>query len=464
MTDGAAGAAATCVVTDKWTGETLAEYSVPGAARLGEILAKAEAASAVPWHPLERAAALRRTVEVLDGRRDELASTMRRETGFTQRDVADEIARACVTLLLCAEEATRLDGEVVPVAASESLSQSLALTIRVPIGVVLAMTPFNAPLNGPSHKVGPALAGGNAVVLKPSELTPMTAMMLAEVFAEAGVPPDRVQVVVGPGDVVGMPLLRDERVAFTTFTGSTKVGEIVKAATGVRPCTLELGNVSATIVCEDADLDLAIPAIVRGSFRKAGQVCTSIQRLFVRDSIYAEVVERLVESVQALRVGDPSLPDTDVGPVISGEAAERLERLIASSVADGATVAVGGTRSGSVVYPAVITDVGETASLAREEAFGPLLAVFPYSDFDDAVAGVNATRYGLQAGVFTRSIETALSAAYRLEVGGVIINGTSSTRADGMPFGGQKSSGFGKEGPRRAIREMTVERLLLFMR
>jgi succinate-semialdehyde dehydrogenase/glutarate-semialdehyde dehydrogenase len=350
---------------------------------------------------------------------------------------------------------------VVPLDASPGFERRIAFTIRAPVGIVLAITPFNAPLNTVCHKIGPALAAGNAVVLKPAELTPLTAEALAQALRDAGLPDAYLHVLHGSGSEVGLRLLRDSRIGFTTFTGSTEVGAIVKRETGIRPVSLELGSVSVTIVCEDANLEQVVADVAKAGFRKAGQVCTSVQTLYVHASIERKLVERLVEQVSLLKSGNPAEVTTEVGPLISEASAVRAERLVDEARQSGARALVGGSRTGSHFIPTVLHRVDQQMGVAHEEIFAPVVGVLPFKQLDDVIAAANANSYGLQAGVYTSSISTVLRVARELEVGGVIINGTSSTRADGMPYGGTKNSGFGKEGPRYAIREMTVERLVM---
>lgn len=449
------------IVRDKWSGEVIGELPRAGEREIEQALQAAEQARRRPWPARERAAVLQRAVALLEERRTAVLETMRRETGFSRKDVEQEFARAVVTLTLCAQEALRLGGEVVPLDASPGFEQRLALTIRVPVGIVLAITPFNAPLNTVCHKIGPALAAGNAVILKPAELTPLTAALLAQILDEAGLPEGRLQVLYGSGSEVGLRLLRDPRIGFTTFTGSTEVGAIVKRETGLRPVSLELGSVSATIICADADLERAARDVAHAGYRKAGQVCTSVQSLFVHTSVEREFVERLSAQVAALKSGDPADPATEVGPLISESAAARACALVEEALQSGARVLVGGSCTGTLFQPTLLHEVAPPMRITREEIFAPVVSIVRFERLDEAIEAANASRYGLQAGVYTSSLATALELARRLEVGGVIINGTSSTRADGMPYGGMKDSGFGKEGPAYAIREMTVERLVM---
>jgi succinate-semialdehyde dehydrogenase/glutarate-semialdehyde dehydrogenase len=449
------------IVRDKWTGEIIGELPRATEQTIETAIVKADQARKSKWAPRDRAKVLNRAVEILQERKQAIYETMRRETGFTIRDVETEFARSLVTLSLCAQEATRLDGEVVPLDASPGFEKRIAFTIRVPIGIVLAITPFNAPLNTVCHKIGPALAAGNAVVLKPAELTPLTAEALAGALRDAGLPDAYLHVLHGSGSEVGLRLLRDARIGFTTFTGSTEVGAIVKRETGIRPVSLELGSVSATIVCEDADLDKVVADVANTGFRKAGQVCTSVQSLYVHASIEQKFVERLAQRVHLLKSGDPAEPATEVGPLISEPSATRAAGLMNEALQSGARALVGGSCSGSHFIPTVLHRVAQQMRIAREEIFAPVVGVLPFKHLDDAISAANSSAYGLQAGVYTFSISTALRVARELEVSGVIINGTSSTRADGMPYGGTKNSGFGKEGPHYAMREMTIERLVM---
>jgi succinate-semialdehyde dehydrogenase/glutarate-semialdehyde dehydrogenase len=326
--------------------------------------------------------------------------------------------------------------------------------------VVCAITPFNSPLNTVTHKVAPALAAGNAVVLKPASYTPMTAVVLCAILIEAGLPPGYINLVCGSGGDVGNWLLEEQDIRFYTFTGSTDVGKIIQRAAGLRRTQLELGAISATIVCEDADLERAVPKCVSASFRKAGQVCTSVQRLYVHEPILDRFIEDLVTQTEAAGVGDPRAPDTLVGPMIDIREAERAESWVNEAVEQGATIVTGGKREGALFYPTIIKDARAEMRVMCREIFAPVITVVPFRSLDEAIGHVNATPYGLAAGLFTTNINTAMQAAKRLEVGTVHVNETSSNRVDLMPYGGTKESGFGREGPKYAIQEMTEERLV----
>ncbi|HLZ62444.1 MAG TPA: aldehyde dehydrogenase family protein [Ktedonosporobacter sp.] len=448
-------------VRDKWSGEIIAELPRATEQDIEKAVAEADRARKRPWPAHERARVLLRAVELLQERKQAISEVMRRETGFTIKDVENEFARALVTMTLCSQEATRLGGEVVPLDANPGFEQRLAFTIHVPIGIVLAITPFNAPLNTVCHKIGPALAAGNAVILKPAELTPLTARALVQVLYDAGMPEGYLHILYGSGSEVGLRLLRDARIGFTTFTGSTEVGAIVKRETGVSPVSLELGSASVTIVCQDADLDRVARDVASAGFRKAGQVCTSVQLLYAHSSIAHDLVERAVARVQGLKSGDPADAATDVGPLISEYAAAHADALVADALQAGASAQVGGIRAGTHFQPTVLSGVGRHMRIAHEEIFAPVVGVLPFDNLDEAIAIANSSSYGLQAGVYTSSIATIMRVMKELEVGGIIINGTSSTRADGMPYGGMKESGFGKEGPHYAIQEMSIARLVM---
>lgn len=448
-------------VLDKYTSAVIAEVGEASAAQVKEAVSVARAAAdrEVP-DPTARARVLRRAAELLESRRAAIAALLTAEAGFTSPDAHNEIDRAIITLGLSAEAGLRLLGDLVPFAASPGAHRRLGFTQRFPVGVVCAITPFNSPLNTVLHKVGPAYAGGNAVILKPSALTPLTAAALAEILLEAGMPPEFLALLHGDGDTVGSALLAEEEIDFYTFTGSTRVGRIILSAAGLRRTQMELGSIASTIVCADADIDKAIPKIINAGFRKAGQVCTSVQRLYVAESVQDEVLEKLCKAAKALVAGDPRAKGTTVGPLISRQAAERTEEWIDTAVAQGATLQCGGTRHGSVVTPTVLTGVAETSNAWCQEAFAPIMSLRPFATLDEAVAGANSTPYGLSAGVFTQDIDAAMKAGRTLRFGSVHINEASSARADVMPFGGVKHSGFGREGPDHAIREMTEERLL----
>ena len=452
---------ATFVVTDKFTGEPIGTMASASREQVRQAVNfAAEAFAGNRLTPYARYEILHRAAGLVESRRDAFKSTIVAESGFTVSDAAIEIARTIQTLLLCAEEAKRIAGEVVPVDGAPGQEHRMAFTLRVPVGVVCAITPFNSPLNTVAHKVGPALAAGNAVVLKPATQTPLTAVLLCEVFEAAGVPPGYLSLVHGQGSRVGAWLLREPQIAFYTFTGSTNVGRTIQRAIGLRRSQLELGSISSTVICEDADLTRAIPRCVNASFRKAGQVCTSVQRLYVHREILDGFVTSLVDATTKVRVGDPKDPATLVGPMISAREAERAAAWVDEAQTQGARIACGGRREGALFFPTIIVDVTPRMRVMCDEIFAPVISIVPYESLDAAITEINATPYGLAAGIFTTNINTAMKAARLLEVGAVHVNETSSSRVDAMPYGGVKQSGFGREGPKYSIQEMTTERLV----
>jgi acyl-CoA reductase-like NAD-dependent aldehyde dehydrogenase len=454
-------ARAQLAVLDKYTQQQIAAVAQAGPADVGRAVTGALAAAQRPLPPARRQAILAEAARLLDARRDEIRALYVAETGFTPADAATELTRAVATLRLSAEEAVRIAGQEIPVAATPGSEHRLAFTIRVPVGVVAAITPFNAPLNTVLHKVGPAIAAGNAVVLKPAEQTPLCSVALAQALLDAGLPPGFLQLVCGPGESTGAALVADRRVRFFTFTGSAAVGLAIKQNSGIAKTHLELGSNSASIVAADADLDLVADLAVRAGYRKAGQVCTSVQRLLVHEAVADELAARLAKRVAGLRAGDPRDPDVQVGPLIAPAEAERAERWIQQAAGRGAAVLVGGERAGPVLAPTLLRDPPPDSRIMTEEIFAPAVALASVASLDEAIGLVNASEYGLQAGVFTQDLDAAFYAARRLRVGGVMINDTSSYHADAMPYGGVKDSGYGLEGPHYAVQDMTDPRIIV---
>jgi len=446
---------------DRYRGEAFGEIGVATAAQVDAAVAGACAAFVTDQiAPYGRFQILAKAAAIIASRKDVLVKCMTAEAGFTRTDGEGEVRRCAQTLELCAEEAKRIVGRMIPMEATPNLRNRMAFTLRVPKGVVCAITPYNSPLNTVAHKIGPALAAGNAVVLKPSEYTPLTAVHLCEALLEAGLPAGLLSLVHGPGAQVGRQLLADSRIAFYTFTGSTRVGREIQQAAGLRGTQLELGSIASTIVCADADVAKAMPKLVGACFRKAGQVCTSVQRIFVDSRIARAFTEQFVAQTKLLEVGDPALPGTAVGPMISVAQAQRAEAWLREAVDKGARVLTGGSRNGAVLQPTVLTDVTADMRVVCEEIFAPVVSIIAFDELDTAIDQANATPYGLAVGLFTSNLTTAFDAAQRLQFGGIHINETSSSRVDVMPFGGVKDSGFGREGPEHAIREMTEERLI----
>jgi len=446
---------------DKYDGSVYGQMAVASAEQVTAAVSGAvQGQQQATLSPYQRSKILAQAARVIESRLEPLVELMRHEAGFTRADGDNEVRRCVQTLELSAEEAKRLNGEMAPLQAGDGVKNRIGFTIRAPRGVVCAITPFNSPLNVVCHKVGPALAGGNAVVMKPSEFTPITAVELCKALIDAGLPANLLALLHGEGGVVGPQLLADQRIAFYAFTGSTRVGRQIQAAAGLRRTQLELGSIASTIVCHDANVDLAIPKILGAGLRKAGQVCTSVQRLYVDRRIAAQFVPKLVAAAQKMKAGDPADPATVIGPMISLHHAQRAQSWVDAAVAAGAKLLTGGRREGTVMAPTVLTDVKDEMKVVCEEIFAPVISIVEVDDVDEAVARANDTAFGLAVGLFTTNLNTAFTAARQLRFGGVHINEASSARVDAMPFGGVKDSGFGWEGPAYAIREMTEERLI----
>jgi succinate-semialdehyde dehydrogenase/glutarate-semialdehyde dehydrogenase len=452
---------ATVPVYDKFTGAKIGEVDRASRDQVAAAVAAARRSFETQrLTPYDRYRILSRVAELIETHREALVRTIVAETGFPVSDGANEVSRAVQTFIVSAEEAKRLAGEVVPIEASPGQSHRMAFTIRVPRGVVCGITSFNSPLNMVAHKVAPALASGNTVVIKPSQLTPLSAALLFRLLLEAGLPPAHANLVHGPGGEVGRWLMEEPDVRFYSFTGSTDVGKLLQRSVGLRPVALELGSIAATIVCDDADLERAAPRCANSAFRRAGQSCTSTQRLLVDGRVFDRFLDLFVEATRRLRVGDPRDPETHVGPLISEADARRAESWIEEAVAAGARVVEGGKRVGALLQPTILVNVQSSMRVVAEEVFAPVVSVMPFGSFDDAIDEVNSTPFGLAAGLFTRDITRALTASRRLHVGIVHINEPSSSRVDLMPFAGVKDSGLGREGPKYAMQEMTEERLI----
>ncbi|MBN9003950.1 MAG: aldehyde dehydrogenase family protein [Rhizobiales bacterium] len=425
---------------------------------LSSAVAAKSKAAAMPG--FTRAAILRRAGALLLERADRIAEVMTRESGKAIKDARAEVIRSQDTIQLSAEEAVRIEGQHVPLDASAMGAGKIAMMLRFPVGVVGAITPFNAPFNLACHKVAPAIASGNTIVLKAPPQTPGVIHELAQLFVDAETPPGFLSVLYG--DQVGPALVRDPRVDFVTFTGSSRVGADIKAASGLRRVALELGGNGPSIVCADASIEEAAPMCARNAMRLAGQSCISVQSVYVHRSIYDAFVAAVVTEVKKLKTGDPLDPATDVGTLIDEPTAKRVESWIKEAAAGGAKVLAGGMRKGAQVVPTVLVDVDPAMKVVCDEVFGPVVSLLPFDDFDEVCAAVSASRFGLQCGVFTKSMPVALKAIRSIRTGGVIVNGTSTWRTDQLPYGGIKDSGIGREGPRYAMREMTDERLIVF--
>lgn len=403
----------------------------------------------------ERFKILHNCAVMLGNEKENFTITIAKESGKTKREAMAEVNRAIQTFLISAEETKRIHGETIPFDSAPGMKGKFGFYIRVPVGIIAAITPFNFPLNLVAHKVAPALGCGNSVLLKPATKTPLSALNLARLLLECGLPGESLNVVTGWGEDIGDAIVKDENVRMITFTGSLEVGKRIASSMGLKKMTMELGSNSSVVVMEDADIDKAVPRIVEGGYALAGQVCISVQRIFVQEKIFERFVALLVEKVKSLIVGDQLDDKTNVGPMISEGAARRACDWIEEAEKLGGQVLCGGNRNRSILEPTVLVNVPKNAKVCSEEAFAPIVVVNPFGNFEEALEKVNDSKYGLQAGIYTKNIKFALEAAKRLEVGGVMINEIPMFRADLMPYGGVKYSGFGREGPKFAMEEMT---------
>jgi acyl-CoA reductase-like NAD-dependent aldehyde dehydrogenase len=448
-------------VRSPYSGDVVGRVAKAGAAEARRAVDAAEAAMREPLPAHKRAEILVRVAGHLGRRHEEVAQTISAEAGKPLKAAKVEAARAMSTFTMAAVEARKLAGEMVPMDASQAGEGKLAFTLRLPIGVVGAISPFNFPLNLVAHKIAPALAAGCAVVLKPASQTPFSALLLAELETEAGLPPGWLNVLVGPASEIGDVLVEDERVRAITFTGSGDVGWKLAERAPRKRVKLELGNATPVIVEADSDLDDAAAKLAANAFSFAGQSCISVQRIYVHRSRYDELLGRFLPAVEALVVGDPADESTDVGPMIDRDARDRVLAWIEEARAAGAEILTGGELDGELLRPTVIGNPAPDLKVSCEEVFGPVCTVTAYDTLDEAIELANATRFGLQAGIFTSNVKTALAAAHRLEFGGVTINEAPTFRADQMPYGGVKDSGNTREGPAYAVRELTEDRLVV---
>lgn len=417
-------------------------------------------AAAMPVH--ERADILNRAADNVRDRKEIFATIIAREGSKTIREARGEVARCIQTLRLSAEEATRLNGETVSFDQVPGSENRVGYYAHFPVGLVGAITPFNDPLNLVAHKVGPAIAAGNAIIVKPATVTPLSALFLAEVFVDAGLPPHVLSVITGRGSEIGEPLVTHPEVRMISFTGGLDAGEDICHQAGLKKVNMELGSNSPVIVLGDADFSEAVEASVSGAFSAAGQNCIGVQRIFIEQSIFDEFTDGFVERTRACQTGKKLSEMTDMGPMITEQEAMRMEEWVNEAMDHGANVLHGGSRNGAYFMPTVLTDVPFDCKLAVEEAFGPVVSLFPVPDLQTAIHEANRVNYGLQAGIFTADIDNAFQAINQLEVGGVIVNDSSDYRIDAMPFGGVKGSGIGREGVRYAMETMSEKKVVCF--
>lgn len=450
-------------VRNPYDGSLLRKVPLSSKSDVKDAILSAKSAFAVmsemPAH--RRSAILSNTSRIIESRKREIAELITRESGKSIKYSLAEVERSIQTFQFADEEAKQIHGETVPMDASPNSEKRFAFYQPFPIGIIGAITPFNFPLNLVAHKVAPAIASGNSVILKPASYTPLTSISLGGIMMEAGLPKGALNIVFGGGSTVGEWIVESEELAMISFTGSPSVGKRIKERAGMKRVALELGSNSATIIEPDADIDMAIPRCIMGAFSNAGQICISLQRIYIHERVFDEFKEKFTGAVKKMKVGNPMETDTEYGPMIEEKEAVRAEEWIKEAVDRGAKILCGGKRRGSIITPTVMTDVKRDMKVVCNEVFAPLVTLIKYREFDEALEAVNDSRYGLQAGIFTKDINKTFKGFKKLHVGGVIINDVPTFRVDHMPYGGVKESGTGREGIKFAIKEMTELKLMV---
>lgn len=447
-----------------YSGEIIAQIPIASEKEIDQAIGAAYEARGVmarmPAH--QRAEILENLARLLQERAEEAARILALEVAKPITTAMNEVSRTIETYKFAAEEAKRIHGETLPLDASKSGEGRVAYTMREPIGVVAAIAPFNFPMNLVAHKVGPAIASGNTIVLKPASQAPLSSLFIAELLQEAGLPAGALNVVTGSGRVIGDRIVTDDRISMITFTGSPPVGIGIRNKAGLKRVTLELGSNSALIVDQGVNVDEIIERAVVGAFTFQGQVCISLQRVYAHESVYDEFVEKFIKQTQTLKMGDPFEPETNVSALISPNDVQRALDWIEEAKQSGAIIATGGQADGNIVYPTVILHADSSLKVSCQEVFAPIVMINKVKSVDEAIDLVNNSRFGLQAGIYTENVRVALNAAEKLHVGGVMINDIPSFRVDHMPYGGVKESGFGREGIKYAIEEMTELKLVVW--
>jgi glyceraldehyde-3-phosphate dehydrogenase (NADP+) len=417
-------------------------------------------AAALPTH--KRIEILNKAADWIEAHKEDYAQTISLEGSKTITESRKEVARCVQTLRISAEEARRIDGETISFDQMPGSENRMGYYFRVPIGLIAAITPFNDPLNLVAHKVGPAIASGNAIIVKPATVTPLSAIKLAEAFEKAGLPPKVLSIITGHGSEIGDTLITHPDVRMVSFTGGLQVGQDITRKAGLKKINMELGSNSPVIVLKDANVDEAVESTVSGAFWAAGQNCLSVQRVYIEEQVFEEFKNKFVKRTKQYRVGDKRSESTDMGPLITEKEAKRVEEWVNEAIAKGADLLCGGERNQAFYMPTVLTNLPQNCRLAKEEVFGPVVTLFSVSDMQAAIRESNSVNYGLQAGIFTRDLDNAFQMIRSLEVGGVMINDSSDYRIDAMPFGGVKGSGLGREGVKFSIHEMTEPRVVCF--
>ncbi|WP_208123313.1 aldehyde dehydrogenase family protein [Facilibium subflavum] len=410
----------------------------------------------------QRARVLKKVSELLLARLEPIAKIISTEGSKTFKEAQKEVKRAANTIALSAEEATRLQGQTIPFDSFPGSENRFGYYTMEPVGIIGAITPYNDPLNLVCHKVGPAIAGGNAVIVKPSSQTPLSALTLASLFDEAGLPKGILSVITGSASDVGETLVEDNRVRMISFTGGVDTGEKITRMAGLKKLSMELGSNSPVIVCQDCDINSAVEAIVSGAFYAAGQNCIGVQRIYIEKAIYDHVKKQLIEQTQKIKVGNQQDPDVTFGPMITENEANRVMSLVSDAIDKGSSCLTGGTHRGTLFEPTLLENVPQDARLTQEEVFGPVAYLAPFDTLDEAINAANGTEYALHAAIFTKDIQKAFHAIAKLDCGSVIINDSTDYRVDLMPFGGRKKSGLGREGVKFALQEMTEPKLACF--
>lgn len=444
-------------VKNKYNGQTIGVINTATQEDVNRAIDAAERAeeTMAEMPAYKRADILMRAANLLREQAEDLAKTIAAEAGKALKYARAEAERAISTFTFAAEEAKRLHGETIPLDAAPAGEGFFGFWTRRPVGVIAAISPFNFPLNLVAHKVAPAIASGNTLVLKPASTTPLAAVKLCQILQEAGLPAGALNLVVGGGGTVGEWLITDERVDKITFTGSPDVGRHILSVAGIKKVTLELGNTSPVIVAPDADLDLVAKRCAVGAFYNSGQVCISVQRIYSEKKVYEPFSEKFIKATEAMIVGDPLDERVDVGPMIDLKEVDRIENWVKEAQSGGAKVLTGAKREGAVYYPTVLTNVQPDMKVVAEETFAPVASVIQSDDFEESLRQANRTKFGLQVGVFTKDIDRVLRAVKKLNFGGVIINETPAFRVDHMPYGGNRQSGLGREGVKFAMEDMT---------
>ncbi|QDV48575.1 aldehyde dehydrogenase family protein [Gimesia fumaroli] len=411
--------------------------------------------------PYDRSLILQKAADLLLKRQDEFARTISLEVGKVLAESQVETNRSAEVIRLSGEEARRMTGEMIPLEGNAGGKNKVGFTLRVPCGVVAAITPFNFPLNLVCHKVGPAIAAGNAILIKPASDTPLSALKLTEILREAGLPPEAIACVTGPGGEIGRAICTDTRIRKISFTGSYEVGTKICEMAGMKRVTMELGSNSPVVIMDDADLEKATTAITMAGYANAGQVCISAQRILTSSAVKSDFVDLLKSKVEDLTTGNQLEDTTKIGPMVRESDAARVEEWVNEAVSQGARLVCGGQRQGAIYAPTILDETKPDMLVVKDEIFGPAIALSYFDDVNEAIAMANDTTYGLSAGIFTQDIDRAMKFARQVDSGNIHINWSSQWRADAMPYGGLKHSGTGKEGPKYAIQEMSEEKMVV---